>query len=58
METITSIPFAIIIGLLAFALLAFGILISISDLRKRHESERNNKKERTHHIEHPSPLKH
>lgn len=50
METITSIPFAIIVGFLAFALLAFGILISISDLRKRHENERQS--DRAHRVEH------
>lgn len=40
MSTITSIPFALIVGGIAFLMLFIGVFITISDLKKRHEAER------------------
>jgi hypothetical protein len=37
--SITSTSFALLVGGIAFILLAIGVLITISDLKKRHEHE-------------------
>lgn len=39
MSTITSTPFALIIGGIAFLMLFAGVFITISDLKKRHDAE-------------------
>lgn len=40
MHSLTSTPFILTIAAVAFALLIAGIMITISDLKKRHDSEK------------------
>lgn len=42
--SVTSPYFAVIVGTIAILLLAVGVVITISDLRKRNEAERHHPK--------------